>query len=590
MALWNVSRSSRVLLTTMLLFVSAGCSAAVTVPHPAAPSTPAVVFPTRDDLAKVPSKALSPDAFSTNAAPVESWTFTKPPPESVPAYDDPTRWGELLRAVVSPQAKEVTPSAPLRCAAAEIAHFYLQKEAMPTESLQRFAIARCGGTAVDVAPLLWGGTADVRIADDEIFERSRAEIDRALAKSLVRGRYVVGLAFARAEERFVVVGLVGRDDARIDAGSLRADASREVVVRGTLHDDAADVFAMINRGEFGAAACDAGPRDAPRQFAFTCRLADGDTVAWAQVTVRREGRLLLTPVAELLVRTADAGALLYRAPSSGRPALVEAPSELSAAIIDGVNTVRARARLVPLAPATHQGAENTRLAGTLIDALLERDDTVGDRIALGLIAGWEVDGLIRRGSLYVGRVGGPARDARMWIDNALEQPLGRLVLLDPAARQIAIGPAMPEGVPALGAVVTTYTFFESADHTEDIDRFLRLVAAARAARGMPQVTRVPAKELAEAARKVLELGEQPTAALDAAMKGIVSRTPVRVEGFLLEANDLEHVQVPDALLRSGPLRVSLEVTHHRAPGAAWGQLVVFIVIISPLDGGPLRRL
>jgi hypothetical protein len=542
------------------------------------------VFPERADLATLPSKPPPRAAFSVDTAPVESWTFAQAPLDRPTPYEDSTHWDDLLRRVASRRPDDITLSGSLRCAAVEIARFHAERGSMPSESLQRFTIARCGGTTPEAAALVWSGTADAAISVDAIFERGRGVIESALAQRLTTGKHSVGLGFVRERASFAVVTLIGRDDVQIDVSSLRADASRRVVVRGRLHEEAASVVAVINRGSVGASECETDVRLAMPWFAFTCHLADGDVAAWVQVAVRRKGRVLLTPVADLLLRAEEAGTLVYRAPPSGAPLPVAMPSELSTAILDAVNQARARAGLQPLSLATRQAAENTRLAGTLIDALFERDDAAGDRIALGLLAGWEVDGLIRNGYFYVGRT--PTHDARLWIDGALVRPIGRLVLLDGSVRQIAIGPLMPDEIPALGAVVTTYAFFESKDHARDADRFFLRVASTRAARGLPPVTRVLADELTAAVRQVLERDERPMAALDAALRAIASLGPVRVEGLVAETHDLEQLPIPEVLLRPGPLKFAVEITHHRAPGAAWGQLAVFIIIVSPPGSQP----
>lgn len=47
---------------------------------------------------------------------------------------------------------------------------------------------------------------------------------------------------------------------------------------------------------------------------------------------------------------------------------------------------------------------------------------------------------------------------------------------------------------------------------------------------------------------------------------------------MLETNNLRAVAVPDVFLKAGPLAITLTVTHHRAPGAAWGQYVVLTLL------------
>jgi hypothetical protein len=64
------------------------------------------------------------------------------------------------------------------------------------------------------------------------------------------------------------------------------------------------------------------------------------------------------------------------------------------------------------------------------------------------------------------------------------------------------------------------------------------------------------------------------------MQVAVARTGQGVHGYTLETNDLDQVEVPGVLMTQGPLRMMVGVTHHRAPGAAWGQYVVMIVVLG----------
>ena len=135
-------------------------------------------------------------------------------------------------------------------------------------------------------------------------------------------------------------------------------------------------------------------------------------------------------------------------------------------------------------PEPAESALSTQLAGTMIDADIHGRGSEADAIALGLLAGWKVGGTIRGGNLFVG-LAAPTRDVNTWLEVALARPVGRVALLDPDARHVAIGPALPgNGSKAIGAVVTTYSLFESSNHNADVSRIVARVASARAARGV----------------------------------------------------------------------------------------------------------
>jgi hypothetical protein len=289
---------------------------------------------------------------------------------------------------------------------------------------------------------------------------------------------------------------------------------------------------------------------------------------------------LQQPVADTLVYEGDGSALSYEARHLGPAAPVASTQEFEKVLVDRLNQVRQGAHLPALLVAPAQSRENARLVGTLIDSAFGGDAGAGDRAALGLLAGWKVPGLVRDGSFFVGAVA-PTRDVNAWLDYALERPIGRVALLDPQARRIAIGPAVPEGVQALGAVVTTYALFESGDHTEDEARFFERIAAARKARGLAAPVRYAATEGVRAeCERVRTENKAPMTALHEMMQDVVTRTGSSVMGYVLETNDLDDTDVPDPLLRAGPLNTVLAITHHRAEGAAWGQYVIFAVLLG----------
>jgi hypothetical protein len=166
-----------------------------------------------------------------------------------------------------------------------------------------------------------------------------------------------------------------------------------------------------------------------------------------------------------------------------------------------------------------------------------------------------------------------------WLESAVERPIGRTTLLDPEARVIAIGPSIPEGVPGLGAAVTTYSLFDSEDHAADEALFARRITEARAARGLGAAIPIRAsEEMRRLAARVRREEVTPQGALNEMLASMSWQSGAAAYGYVLETNDLASVEVPEVFLKQGPLPVVLAITHHRAPGAAWGQYVIFTLL------------
>jgi hypothetical protein len=585
------SRLGRLLTHPVVLaLLTVGCGAAGTrgAASPAA-SKPSFVFPSRDELAALPATAPAAKAFGADDVSVDAWTYQTPAAQEADAYTDASPWGRMVDDVVAQQQAAgdkratIALSPALRCASEELGRFYLEHHAFPSESLRRFTVARCGATTPDALPVLWTIEAPAGASEEAIFARGEADMRKALSARLAADggkARLVGLARVRDGKRLVVTALTARVDARLNPLPHRADAAHHVRIEGTLLTDAERVNGFANVGADAVSECEVDRAVRLPRFALRCRIGAGDPAAWVEVVAEKKGRILAEPVADVLAYDGEEPADAYHARALGAPAVIEAPAGFAPALLERLNRVRTGAKLPPVTLAARQSAQNARLTGTLLDARTGGDHAVADKIAIGLVAGWEVDGLIRRGDFFLGCVP-QTRDVTAWLGAALEHPVGRRVLLDPRARQMAIGAAMPEGATALGAAVTTYELFDSPDHSPEAARIAQRIAALRADRQLPAPVLVRSEgELAPEARLVLDRGKAPMTALEDAMQAVSSSTGNAVAGWVVEGTNLDALEIPEALLQPGALQIAIEVTHHRAPGAAWGQLVVLIVAVG----------
>ena len=528
---------------------SLGCLAAGA---PAPPSKPAVVFPSRDELARIPSQEPRAEAFGVDDVAVETWSFESQASTDAAAYEDSSPWGDVVRDLVKAHPASLTPSSPLKCAAQELARFHAKNGALPTESLRRFMAARCGAVSAGIAPIVLSVTAARVAPDAELAPKAREAFDRHLVGKYARGHYLLGVASAREGQRTSAVAVLARDEAKLEPGSLTVDASRRVTLRGEARGEYEGIVAMVNRGQVGTAPCVADRQVSAPPFAVTCELAPGDSFAWVEVLGRRKGELLLHELAETLINEGDRSAIEYTAHHAGPATPVKGAADFSRALVEGLNRVRAGAKMAPLVLAPEQSAENARLAGTLVDAMIVDEAGVSNRAAIGLLAGWDVKGLIRNGSFFLAAVG--TSDATAWLDFALELPIGRSSLLDPSMRLVAVGPTIPAGGKALGAAVTAYALFDSDDHSADATKFFQRVVAARAARGLPAPTRVQAPpEMGAELARIARQGRAPMDALQASMQLAVERTGRGVHGYTLETNDLRSRPGARAAAQAGAL-------------------------------------
>ena len=479
---------------------------------------------------------------------VDRWSVESPGGvhDDTAAYEDPSPVGDWARAAAE-RHKSVRLSPALRCAAVETARFLDEKGALPTESLQRFVAARCGSSSPSTRPTTLHGTGLAALSDAAVLDRMKPGIEKLVDQALEGDApRLLGIAVHRSADRGVatVAAVVGSDPASLEPLSHSVDASRHVVIRGTVRGSAASAIAYVNQGETGVVRCPADPATRLPSFAFVCTLADGDRYAWAEVVARRPGHVLDEMMADILVDDGDTNALEYHGRAIGPTAAPPQRDGFDRALLAAVNAVRARGNLAALTLAAKQSATNARLAGNLVAASTTGQGDDVDRIALGMLAGWDIAGTIRDGQMFVGLLS-PAHDVTDWLDFALERPIGRVTLLAPDARTIAIAPAMPGTSDALGAVVTTYALFDSPDHGADAARMFARVQAERRRGGRPELARYERVDTLETqAGLVLAGKEEPGKAIEAAITTVASDTGKMVNGFVVEANDLASAPCP----------------------------------------------
>ncbi|MEO8877469.1 MAG: hypothetical protein ABI461_17875 [Polyangiaceae bacterium] len=547
------------------------------------PSKPVVVFPSRAEIAAIPAVKPKLAAFGEIDTSDEPWAVQVEPSTQDTPYEDASAWGDFLREAVKAHAQTVSLSSPLKCASAELAKVNRRSaRVLPPMNLMRFIVARCGAMVTSPRPLVWRVDAPSTVTDDMIMDAAKKQLAPALETMFAHGEHLlVGLGVARDDKGVSVVVTAADDEATLDPTPLRADANHVVSIRGTVRGQYESLYALVNQGALGVAECTKQGDLPPPHFAFTCKLAESDPYAWVEILGKRRGLVLARDIAAGIVTAGTDAPIVYKPRSDTPPLMVRTPAELTSAIVNGVNRARATARLSPLTLDTKQSAENERLSGTLINASFG-EDVAGssDRAAIGLLAGWDVAGMIRGATIFVAAIA-PTNDATAWLDWALERPAGRVTLLDPTSRVIAIGSAVPEQGSGLGAAVTTYALFQSDDHSREEATLYARIDAARAARGLTPPTHLSGfPELHQQAVRVLTEAENPGVALQSMLEAATARSGSSAMGYVVETTDIEHVTLPAIAMRAGDLRIAVVVTHHRAEGAAWGQYVVFLITVG----------
>jgi hypothetical protein len=430
----------------------------------------------------------------------------------------------------------------------------------------------------------WGVDVTDSVPDEAVIaavHKQLGQLDAAATQA--------GVALVRDARRAVVVIAHATPSVTVEAFSQVVDVTRGLTIRGRVLFEVDSLRAIINRSEYGVGPCTLDPAIALPAFSMRCELAPGDESAWVQVLALPRGRVLGREVLGLLALRSSDVATHYQPPHGDSPLPVQNPAEFEAAVPKLVNAVRAQIGLAPLQIAPKQSSVASAMSAAFFSSLLSEETAareVADRITLGLLAGWDVRGGIISGGALTASVVLESSDAKRWLAEALERPVGRAVLLDPKTRVLAVGAAVQQAPSVLAGVALTYAFFE--DEVTPGTRAMQVLerlGQVRKARGLGRTLLVrDAPGMQEELARVHNCTETPGRALDSVMHAMVDALGRDVHGFAWEAQDLDGVEFPDALLQKGDLALAAGVTYYRAEGGAWGQYVVLFVVVSIQPG------
>lgn len=545
---------------------------------------PVALFPSKADLSGLAAGTAPSAKGAPGMTDVDHWQ-TQAPDLQQAQYPQETPWDKLALGTAQAHGASTSLSTALRCAAQEAARFYTLNQGMPDDGVREHLLLRCGSTLVGHAFGYVSNDVPDNVPTAQVEAAARPAIEKLLTQALQSSGTLVGLGVARNGGHFVAVVISGAPRAELHDFAPVVTGDR-VTLSGTLRGSAEYLFALANQGPYGVARCENDATQRLPAFRLTCPLAAGDPATRIEIATKQAGRVLLEAVAQVEVRRDEHANPQYEAAAYGTNQTVASSAQFRAALFADLNRVRAAAGLRPFALESTQSTTDERLAPYLFQTLRSGDNQQMSTIALGLLAGWDVKGLIRDGGIFCRWVN-TSRNPSRWLTQALDTPLGRWVLLEPGMSRIGIGASelQPSGEMA---VVTTYAFFESANHQGDEETVLAELDRQRQAHGVAPAHRVTSDS---ALQKALRHVQDNTASSMGALNDVVQQASFTLQkdvgGYVVETSDVKLMKFDPMLLTASTLDLELGVTHYRAPGAAWGQYVVLFVVVG--HGAPTRE-
>lgn len=537
-------------------------------------------FPTLAELQKVADRPVPKVDFQVPAAQPSEWTLKGPFPSMLGDAPHPTdgTFNQTFVPLIATAAPGLEASGPLACVAREVGHFALAHGEMPVPDFLHFINGRCGSAFDSLATNWVQGDVPDSETDEALAQRWSESVQKGLRSAAGRGPHGVGVWFGRSGGKAVAVVISGRRSARVQPVSLTGGADGVFELAGESLIPAEEIYANINRGEFGYARCDKDPLVKPPQFKFRCEGSKDDSLAWVSVGTRAPGRVLGIGILRALVSPSGVPDDTWRV----SPYQSELPEGVAfdSLFTRLVNEVRARAGLPPVELELAQSATAARVAPHFFEASRGEDpEKITDTIALGMMAGWEVGGgLIQYGTFATDWIYG-SLDVRELVSSMLMYPSGRSTLLDPKARRIAVGPLQLEEEKVLGVVASTYALQVQRSTQELETEVIQALNKARASKGLEPVVWVtaPGNSHQVALEKIAQ-GEEPNEVTRYMLDAAIEVTQQSMRGWTLETWDLERIDFPNEVILAPKLAVVLAVAPYRSPGSPWGGYAVMMVL------------
>lgn len=565
----------RMLCLLPCLLLLGACSAALK-------SRPVVEFPSSESLNQLAAQPTKPLPIAAAPVPAAGWTVEAA--HTAQRTDD--AWqpdGVFARGFVATAAKLPRPprlTRALSCIAEQLGRFYLETNKEPPQGLSEFISGACGAALPSYGTHAFFGHVPPAADESEILTHFQDKVS-ALVQQLPP-QAEAGFWYGRKGDQIIAMATSGEARHELQPFSLIPDETGRITIEGRVAQEVDHFAGYINQGRYGVEECLVDPSVQRPKFRITCAMAEGDRTAWLQLVYVQPRRALSTPMVQALLRRTPDETLSYELHSTESTSPIVDAESFSRAVLTALNAVRAEAQLKPVIRAEAQSNTATRVVGHYFVAASEAGrEAEMDRIALGLLAGWQVPGMIRDGNFY-SKLVPYTRDPNLWLRAALATPMGRSTLLAENIEQIAIGPLMMSSPEAVGAVVTGYRFHHGNDHRTDVLRLFLRLGYARQRLALGPLAKLSGMNAAmnEALARVHRSEVEPKEALDEVLTHAVSQTGASMRGYIVETTSLDGLEIPPELIGQPNLQLSIGVTHHKPQGAAWAQLVIMVVFVA----------
>jgi len=519
--------------------------------------------------------------FGRKVAAAEAWTLQGPGATETADHpytgSDPN--AKALATVASRDAEGRRVTAGMQCFAEELGRFVLAHGDPPAEDIEAFIAARCGTTVVE--PAFTTKPEGLFPPDGLALPRDREGLADLVA-SLPAGAHM-GVWIGREGDRTMQAFAFGVPQVELEPVPLASGAHGWVELHGRVKWEPEVLSGHATAGALGFDGCESLPGVAvsPPAFALRCPVSPQDELAVIELHAVPRGRLLGSTVLRVAVSPRGMVPNAYSAPVLPLP--VSEGEHDQTAVITAINALRRSAGLGPVSAASGQTTVIESLLPHLVAAMDDPSQAeLADQIALGLVAGWKVEGNVRSGRFLV-QASHYGTSLERELASQLVSPFTRAQLLDPDTSAVAYAELADETLGMRRSLVASYRLFVDRDYTPEIAAFFDLVDRQRVVRGLEPLVRVEAEQdrtlLQRTAARVRDGELDPSAALEELLQHYVEQNDRSFQGVMLHPYELEGwvPQLEGDLVTAPRVAAAVAMSHWSPPGSAWGRQLVLVV-------------
>lgn len=546
-------------------------------------------FPTKRALEKIAALSVRTVTSKDSKKDVDTWKLEGPvlPDGATLGHPVNKPWGRMLLEKVQAKGPSSIADESMACVAREVGLFYLEHKAYPSSSLESFIVGRCAAPNSSTRVYALSVDAPANTKDEKLLEAVQDRISKLITEAPTSPT-AFGLWFGQKNKQSLFLLAVGERKLHLKEVVTEAD-KKTTVLRGQFLVQAGSMRAVITQGAFGSAPCESKKVEFPA-FEVKCVGDANDDAAWIELSVVAAGSELAEPVAGLVVSPSGNPSETYKRADYFAGAKPTSAQELVGVLHAALNRARAGAGLQPVELDAKESAAASQVAPQYFAALSGTlSTTVADTIALGLRAGWDVDGLVKSGTFM--SVGPTSVDtAENMLATAFERPSSRSVLFGKDVKKVAIGTYWSAEEKRTGALFAAYSMFETMNDEQLQALVLEKLNAARAKAG-----KAAAKAPRDIDRVADRVGEGVPAGRIAADEALAQMTKeasselkLTVRGNYLPFRDADAIEFPRDLLDPAELEVGIYSSAQKSELEPWAGFDAWVIFKDKSENAATR--